>query len=99
MRLGYFDLNKSSPRSDHNMAFPLNSQFELTDVVMPQMSGKELVQNLSEIIPNIKILYVSGYTENTIVHHGILEEEVDFLPKPYTISSLAKKVREVLDKE
>lgn len=71
----------------------------LTDVVMPQMSGKELAQNLLEILPDLRVLYVSGYTENTIVHHGILEDEVDFLQKPYTITSLAKKVREVLDKE
>ncbi|HQU82754.1 MAG TPA: PAS domain S-box protein [Pyrinomonadaceae bacterium] len=70
----------------------------LTDVVMPGMSGKELSLELQKIIPELRILYVSGYTENTIVHHGILEDEVEFVPKPYNINHLATKVREVLDK-
>lgn len=70
----------------------------LTDVVMPQMSGKELAIHLQEVIPNLKVMYVSGYTENTIVHHGILEDEVAFVAKPYNINHLAAKVREILDK-
>lgn len=70
----------------------------LTDVVMPEMSGKALSLELQKIVPDLKILYVSGYTENTIVHHGILEDEVEFVPKPYNINHLATKVREILDK-
>jgi two-component system cell cycle sensor histidine kinase/response regulator CckA len=69
----------------------------LTDVVMPKMSGKVLATHLQTLRPNTKILYVSGYTDNTIVHHGVLEERVAFLQKPYTLSALSQKVREVLD--
>lgn len=69
----------------------------LTDVVMPQMGGKEMVQELKKIQPQVKILYMSGYTSNSIVHHGVLDQGVAFLQKPFTPNTLAGKVREVLD--
>ena len=69
----------------------------ITDVIMPQMNGKELADRLQGIHPDLKILYASGYTENTIVHHGVLEPGVTFLSKPYTPTVLARKVREILD--
>jgi len=69
----------------------------ITDVIMPQMNGKELADRLQGIHPDLKILYASGYTENTIVHHGVLEPGVTFLSKPYTPTTLARKVREILD--
>ena len=69
----------------------------VTDVVMPRMSGNDLAENLKESYPGIKVLFISGYTPNAIVHHGILEENVNFLQKPVTPVNLARKVREVLD--
>jgi DNA-binding NtrC family response regulator len=70
----------------------------LTDVVMPQMSGRELTDRCREIRQDFKVLYMSGYTDNAITHHGVLEEGMNYLQKPFTVDGLARKVREVLDK-
>ena len=69
----------------------------LTDVVMPKMDGRELAIQLTEAMPHVYVLYMSGYTDNTIVHRGILDPGTQFIQKPVTPISLAKKVREVLD--
>ncbi len=71
----------------------------LTDAIMPGMDGKELAEKITAINPNIKVLYTSGYTDEVIVHHGILEEGIDFLQKPFAPSLLLRTVREVLDKK
>jgi DNA-binding response OmpR family regulator len=69
----------------------------LTDVIMPGMNGAELAQRISEIRPNVKILYMSGYTENVIGHNGTLNDGVRLLQKPFNLRDLKSKVREVLD--
>jgi PAS domain S-box-containing protein len=69
----------------------------LTDVIMPQISGKMLAVQLAPQRPDMRVLYMSGYTDDAIVHHGALEEGIAFLPKPFTPDALAFKVREILD--
>jgi CheY-like chemotaxis protein len=70
----------------------------LTDVVMPGASGPELVRQLVERRPTLKIIYMSGYTDDAIVHHGVLDPGVEFLHKPFSSESLGQKIREVLDR-
>ena len=65
---------------------------------MPQMDGRTLYRHLSPERPEMKVLYVSGYTEDAIVHHGVLDDDVNFLQKPFTVYGLTSKVRDVLDK-
>jgi len=71
----------------------------ITDTIMPGMSGKELTERLTAIQSDVKVLYISGYTDNMIVHHGVLEEGVSFLQKPFSPTTLSQKVREMLDEK
>jgi signal transduction histidine kinase/ActR/RegA family two-component response regulator len=68
-----------------------------TDIVMPGMTGRQLVDALRTRVPELKVLYTTGYTRNAVIHNGVLDPGVAFLPKPFTIADLAAKVRAVLD--
>jgi PAS domain S-box-containing protein len=88
---------------DGGSALRLSEEYEghihllVTDVVMPGMGGLALTERIVEFYPNIKVLYVSGYTDDAVVKYGVLHEEVNFLQKPFSPDSLAYKVRDVLD--
>jgi PAS domain S-box-containing protein len=77
----------------------LDIKLIITDVVMPQMSGRELAERVLELRPNIPVLFMSGYTDDAIVRHGLLDEKLNFIQKPFDSASVARKVREVLDSQ
>jgi response regulator RpfG family c-di-GMP phosphodiesterase len=68
----------------------------ITDVIMPNMNGKDLALDLQSLNPRLKCLYMSGYTADAISQHGVLDEGVHFIQKPFSLPDLATKVREVL---
>lgn len=70
----------------------------ITDVIMPEMNGRDLLKHLKQSVPELKCLFMSGYTANVIAHHGVLDDDVDFIQKPFTTNGLAAKVRSILDK-
>lgn len=71
----------------------------LTDVIMPKMNGQELANELRKTRPDIQVIFMSGYTDDVIAHHGVLEEGVHFIQKPITMNGLSEKIREVMNKE
>jgi CheY-like chemotaxis protein len=75
-----------------------NSKIDLllTDMVMPRMGGQELSSRLLELRPGTRVLYMSGYSENAIIHHGVIEEGTDFIEKPFSPEALTRRIREVL---
>ena len=68
-----------------------------TDIVMPEMTGRQLADAAAAIRPDLKILFTTGYTRNAVVHNGMIDVGVAFLSKPYGMGDLARKVRDVLD--
>jgi DNA-binding response OmpR family regulator len=99
-RQGYTVLPASTPGEAIRLAGEHAGQIHLlmTDVVMPGMNGRDLARNLLSLYPTLKHLFMSGYTADVVAHHGIVDEGVNFLQKPFSIGDLAAKVREVLDR-
>ena len=71
----------------------------MTDVIMPEMNGRDLARTLLSLYPHLGRLFMSGYTADVIAHHGVLDAAVSFLQKPFSVKELAAKVRETLDRE
>jgi len=99
--LGYTPLKASDPEKALEISDTHRGPIHLllTDVVLPQMDGRSLYDRLSISRPEMRVLYVSGYTQDFIVHHGVLDPSVHFLHKPFTVDTLGNKVRQVLDAE
>ena len=98
-KAGYTVLLAESPVAAERIAgsHPGPIHLMLTDVVMPGMRGPELAERLLRLRPDLRVLYMSGYTDNAIAHHGLLDAGTEFLQKPFTPAALGRKVREVLD--
>ena len=96
---GYRVLKASTPQEGIAICESNHQHIRLlvTDVVMPRMNGRQLAERIQKGSPQIRVLYISGYTDNAIVHYGVLDPGLWFLAKPFTLSALVAKVREVLD--
>jgi two-component system, cell cycle sensor histidine kinase and response regulator CckA len=99
-RLGYTVVSASTPAEAIRLAEAHHGEIHLliTDVVMPEMNGRDLAKNLLSLYPNLKRLFMSGYTADVIAHQGVLDEGVNFMQKPFSIKDLAAMVRAALDK-
>ena len=97
--LGYTVLAANSPQKAITMAMDYQGGLDLlvTDVIMPEMNGKDLSRELSARCPGIRTLFMSGYTEDAIAHHGILDKGLHFINKPFAMIQLSQKIRSVLD--
>ena len=98
-RLGYAVMTARTPGAAIQMVKEGagNLQLLITDVIMPEMNGKELAQQLISLNPGLKCLFMSGYTADVIACHGVLDEGVHFIQKPFSVTEMATKVREILD--
>jgi PAS domain S-box-containing protein len=98
-RLGYTVIASSCATEALSAVRELTGPLHLlvTDVVLPGMNGRILAQQVEALRPGTKVLYTSGYSEDVVIHHGVLDPGIEFVPKPYSIDLLARRVREVLD--
>jgi PAS domain S-box-containing protein len=99
--LGYTVITADTPQKAISLARSLDRQIHLliTDVILPEMNGRELAEQIRAVHPGIKVLFMSGYTANVIAHHGVLEKTAQFVSKPFTREKLAVKVRQALEGE
>ncbi len=97
-RLGYKVITANSPSEALELAKAHDGKIDLllTDVIMPEMNGRDFAEQLNDLYPDIKTLFMSGYTENVIAHHTVLDEGLNFIEKPFSNHKLAAKVREAL---
>ena len=100
-KLGYRVLSASTPVEAIRLAREHAGTIHLllTDVVMPEMNGRDLARQLLSLYPGLKCLFMSGYTANVIASHGVLEEGVHFIQKPFSLNDLAVKLRAMLDQQ
>ena len=100
-RLGYRVISASTPGEAIYLAKEYNSRIDLlvTDVIMPEMNGRDLAKNILHYHPNLKRLFMSGYTANVIAHHGVLDKGINFIQKPFSEENLGPKVREAIDED
>jgi DNA-binding NtrC family response regulator len=98
-RQGYTVITATTPKEAIRLAKDHEGEIQLllVDVVMPEMTGRALSEQLMSLRPGLKRLFMSGYTANVIAHQGVLEEGMFFLQKPFSVRALASKVREALD--
>jgi CheY-like chemotaxis protein len=98
-RLGYHVLPAPTPSEALHIARSHKGVIDLliTDVVMPEMNGRQLCDQLSDIVPGLRALFMSGYTNNVIAHHGVIDEGIQFIAKPFSMTEFAKKIRTILD--
>jgi YesN/AraC family two-component response regulator len=94
-------LPASTPHEAIRLAQEYTGEISLlmTDVIMPEMNGSELAKRLSSQSPHLKLLFMSGYTANIISQHGVLDEGVHFIQKPFTKNELITRIRDVLERE
>lgn len=97
--LGYNVVAANNGKEATQMMGRYDGEIDLlvTDVVMPEMNGPQIAEYMKNKYPELKVLFMSGYTENAIVHHGVLDHHINFLQKPVTPKALAVAVRKALD--
>jgi PAS domain S-box-containing protein len=100
-RMGYSTISTSSPSEAIKLAKESTEKIDLliSDIIMPEMNGKDLAERIKRIYPEMRVLFMSGYTADVIAHHGILDEGVCFMQKPFTRDQLAEKLKVALEKQ
>jgi two-component system, cell cycle sensor histidine kinase and response regulator CckA len=94
--LNYRVLTAASPDQALAVARTRNIHLMITDVVMPDMNGRDLADRIKELNPETRVVFMSGYTANVIAHHGVLDKGIHFIQKPFSMADIARMVRDVL---